>query len=555
MAARTQPLKAGRQTKSKPAAQSGARRRARSAAQSTLVITYANLSTALSDPRALRQYDRAYETVSAELGRSYPLLINGEPRAAIEETPKRTPINTDVILGYAAVGSIQDAQDAIAAARAAFPAWSALPWRRRVAMLRKVAALINKRLFTLSAWLSLDVGKSRAEALGDVKETADLIDYYCDQMEANAGFIRAMQPEETAQTRSILKPYGVWVVISPFNFPVALSGGPMGAALVAGNTVVLKPASDTPISTWHLAQCFLDAGLPPGVVNFVTGPGRTVGEELVSNPDVAGMTFTGSFEVGFNILKRFSIRYPRPCVAEMGGKNPVIVSNKADLNKAAEGVMRSAFGLSGQKCSAASRVYAHRQIKDQFVGILKQKTEALKIGDPTQAGVFTGPVINRTAYERYQQCVAQATQDGGEIVAGGYPLTEGELAKGFYCAPTIVDGLPRNHVLFKEELFLPFVVIGEYEELDEALREANDSVYGLTAGFYSRDRKEVQYFLNHIQAGVVYVNREKGATTGAWPGIQPFGGWKGSGSTSRGGGGVYYVQQYLREQSQTIWPG
>jgi len=148
--------------------------------------------------------------------------------------------------------------------------------------------------------------------------------------------------------------------------------------------------------------------------------------------------------------------------------------------------------------------------------------------------------------------VALATRDGGEIVAGGYPLTEGDLAKGFYCAPTIVDGLPRDHALFKEELFLPFVVIGEYTDLDDALREANDSLYGLTAGFYSRDRKEIQYFLDHIEAGVVYVNREKGATTGAWPGVQPFGGWKGSGSTSRGGGGLYYVQQYLREQSQTM---
>ncbi len=550
MAPRTQPVKAG----GKPArktARSTARKPA-SKQQSPLVITYANLSVALTDPRAQKQYDRAYAGVSAQLGRAYPMLINGEARMAIEEAPKRTPINTEVILGHAQVGSAQDARDAIAAAKAAFPAWSGLPWRRRVAMLRKVAALINKRLFELSAWLSLDVGKSRAEALGDVKETADLIDYYCDQMEANDGFIHAMRPEGAAQTRSVMKPYGVWAVISPFNFPVALSGGPMGAALVAGNTVVLKPASDTPISTWHLARCFLDAGLPPGAVNFVTGPGRTVGEELVSNPDVAGMTFTGSFDVGFNILKRFSMRYPRPCVAEMGGKNPVIISNKADLSRAVEGVARSAFGLSGQKCSAASRVYAHRDIREQFVGLLKQKTESLKVGDPTQAGVFTGPVINQAAYDRFQQCVALATRDGGEIVAGGYPLTEGDLAKGFYCAPTIVDGLPRDHALFKEELFLPFVVIGEYTDLDDALREANDSLYGLTAGFYSRDRKEIQYFLDHIEAGVVYVNREKGATTGAWPGVQPFGGWKGSGSTSRGGGGLYYVQQYLREQSQTM---
>ena len=517
-----------------------------------LVLTYANLSTALTDPRLLKRYDQAYAQVRAQAGRRYPMLIGGKDRAAGELLEKRTPVNTDIVLGYCQKGTVQDAKDAIAAAKAAFPEWSALRWQRRVAMMRRVAAVINKRLFELSAWLSLDVGKSRAEALGDVKETADLIDYYCDQVEANQGFDHPMQPEGTAKTRSVMKPYGVWAVVSPFNFPVALSGGPMGGALVAGNTVILKPASDTPISTWHLAQCFRDAGLPPGVVNFITGPGRTVGEELVVNPDVAGMTFTGSFDVGFSILKRFSQAYPRPCITEMGGKNPVIVSRKADLNVAAEGVMRSAFGLSGQKCSAASRVYVHRDVKAKFVEILRQKTEALKIGDPTVPGVFMGPVVNAQAYEQFKKSVDVALAGGGKMVTGGRTLAEGELAKGYYVAPTVVDGLPLDHVLFKEELFLPFVVIGEFSSLADALREANGSVYGLTAGFYSKDRSEVREFLDGIQAGVIYVNREKGATTGAWPGVQPFGGWKASGSTSRGGGGIYYVQQYLREQSQTV---
>jgi 1-pyrroline-5-carboxylate dehydrogenase len=500
----------------------------------------------------LTLYDRAYALVRSQLEKACPLLIGGEDRTVAETVAKRTPVNTDTILGYYQKGSAQDAKDAIAAARAAFPAWRALPWKRRVAMMRKTAAMINKRLFELSAWLSLDVGKSRAEALGDVKETADLIEYYCDQVEAHDGFMRPMKPEGTAQTRSVMKPYGVWVVISPFNFPVALSGGPMGGALVAGNTVILKPASDTPISTWHLVRCFRDAGLPPGVVNFVTGPGRTVGEELVTNPDVSGMTFTGSFDVGFDILKRFSQSFPRPCITEMGGKNPVIVSNKADLNAAAEGVMRAAFGLSGQKCSATSRVYVHRQVKERFLALLAQKTLEVKIGDPTQPGVFTGPVINAQAYETFKKAVEQARQAGGIFVTGGSVLTDGELAKGYYVAPTVVDGLPLDHPLFREELFLPFVVIGEYQSLDDAMDRANNSVYGLTAGFYSRDRKEIAYFLDSIQAGVVYVNREKGATTGAWPGVQPFGGWKASGSTSRGGGGPYYVQQYMREQSQTV---
>ncbi len=517
-----------------------------------LTITYATLSTSLADPRALKLFDEAYAKVRAQFGKTFPMLIGGEDRPAAEVMEKRTPINTDIVLGLFQKGSVQDAKDAIAAAKAAFPAWSALPWKRRVARMRRVAALINRRMFELAAWLSLEVGKSRAESLGDIKETADLIDYYCDQIEANQGFEHPMKPEGAAQTRSVLKPYGVWAVVSPFNFPVALSGGPVGAALVAGNTVVLKPATDTPISTWHLAQCFRDAGLPPGTINFITGPGRTVGEELVTNPDVSGMTFTGSFEVGFGILKRFSAVYPRPCITEMGGKNPVIVSNKADLTAAAEGVVRSAFGLSGQKCSAASRVYVHSEVKTKFLETLKEKTAALKIGDPTLPGVFTGPVINAQAYEKFKESVEMARAAGATIVAGGCVLAEGDLAKGYYVAPTVVDGLPLTHALFRDELFLPFLVVGEYLDLAEALRTANDSVYGLTAGFFSRNKSEIRQFLDGIHAGVIYVNREKGATTGAWPGVQPFGGWKASGSTSRGGGGLYYLQQYLREQSQTV---
>ena len=539
--------------KSSPAPRKAAKRSSKpKAAAPKLVITYATLSTALTDPRALAQYDKAYTRVYASLAKQYPMLINGADRFAAEQFEKRSPINTDLVLGYFAKGTRQDAQDAIAAARAAFPAWSALPYQKRVTLLRKASKLLDQRLFDVAAWMSLEVGKSRAEAMGDVKETVDLISYYCDQVEAHQGFTYAMQPEGSSSTYSAMKPYGVWAVVSPFNFPVALSGGPMGAALVAGNTVVLKPASDTPVSTWYMAQCFRDAGLPAGVVNFITGPGSSVGDELVVNPDVGGMTFTGSYDVGYRIYKQFSQRYARPCITELGGKNPVIVSNKADLVKAAEGVVRSAFGLSGQKCSAASRVYVHREVKARFLEILKQKAEALSVGDCTQKGVFTGPVINAQAYEKFKEAVACVQKDGGVIVAGGKTLTDGDLAKGYYCAPTIVDGLPRNHPYFSEELFLPFLMVSDYADLEEVMQEANANIYGLTAGFFSKDRKEVRYFLEHIQAGVVYVNREKGATTGAWPGVQPFGGWKASGSTSRGGGGLYYVQQYLREQSQTI---
>jgi 1-pyrroline-5-carboxylate dehydrogenase len=521
-----------------------------------LKLTYANLSSALTDPELLTKFDKAYEKVRAQIGskaRAYPMFIGGMERQATIQSAKTSPINTDLTLGYFQKGTAQDARDAIAAAKGAFPKWSGLPWKKRVAMMRKVARLIDRRLFDIAAWVSLEVGKSRAEALGDVKETADLIDYYCDQMEAHDGFEKPLNPEGAGKTRSVLKPYGVWVVISPFNFPMALTGGPAGGALVAGNTVVIKPASDTPMTSWKLTECMRDAGLPAGVFNYVTGPGSTVGEELATNKDVAGMTFTGSYSVGFDLVKRFSQDAPRPLIAEMGGKNPVIVSDKADLEKAADGVARAAFGLSGQKCSATSRVYVQKDVKQPFLELLKRKTEALKIGDPTQPGVFTGPVCNRGGYETFQKAAEQAKKDGGQFVTGGRVITEGDYAKGYFVEPTIVDGLPLDHPLFKEELFVPFVVVGEYENLDDALKEANKSNYGLTAGFFSKDRKEIQHFLDHIEAGVVYVNRERGATTGAWPGSQSFGGWKASGSTGRGGGGPYYVQQYLREQSQTVF--
>lgn len=520
-------------------------------------ITYANLSSALSDPDLLARFDKAFAKVRANIGehaRTYPMFIGGVERFAAVQFAKTTPIDTSLTLGYFQRGDAQDAQAAIAAAKAAFPAWSGTPWKRRVAMMRKVAALINRRLFDIAAWVSLEVGKSRAEAIGDVKETADLIDYYCNQMEVNAGFEKPLLPEGGVGTsRSVLKPYGVWAVVSPFNFPMALTGGPAGAALIAGNTVVIKPASDTPMTSWLLTECLRDAGLPAGVFNYVTGPGSTVGEELVNNPDVAGMTFTGSFDVGFSLIQRFSQRMPRPLIAEMGGKNAVIVSDKADLEKAAEGVVRAAFGLSGQKCSATSRVYVHRAVKEPFVDLLKRKTEALKVGDPTQAGVFTGPVCNRGGYQTFQRAVEQAQRDGGIFVTGGRVLTEGELARGFFCALTIVDGLPLDHPLFCEELFTPFLLVAAVDSLEQAMAEANKVQYGLTAGFFSKDRKEIKYFLDHIQAGTVYVNRERGATTGAWPGNQSFGGWKASGNTGRGAGGPYYLQQYMREQSQTVF--
>jgi len=290
--------------------------------------------------------------------------------------------------------------------------------------------------------------------------------------------------------------------------------------------------------------------MPKGTFNFVTGPGSTVGQELMSSNEVDGITFTGSYDVGMKIYRTFAAGgSPRPCIAEMGGKNPVIVSRHADVARAALGVYRSAFGLQGQKCSAASRIYVERPVADRFRRALLDLLGRTAVGDPTQRENWLGPVINEQAAKDYEAYVDELRAKG-TILFGGKRLTSDAMFKGAFCAPTLAEA-PGDHRLWKVEMFLPVLMIRPYDAPEEAMRLANDVDYGLTAGFYGAKR-EAQWFFDHIQAGVTYVNRPQGATTGAWPGHQPFGGWKGSGSTGKSAGSLYYVQQFMREQSRTI---
>jgi 1-pyrroline-5-carboxylate dehydrogenase len=452
-------------------------------------------------------------------------------------------------------GNVKHAHAALKAARHAFPIWSATPWKERISLLCKAADIIDERLFDLGAAMSLEVGKNRMEALGDVAETADLIRYSCYQMEKNQGYIVEMGKDPlvgyTATNFSVLRPYGVWLIISPFNFPAALTGGPMGAALATGNTIVVKPATDTSWIVRLLTDCFRDAGLPDGVVNFVTGPGSTLGQALVDSLDVAGVTFTGSFDVGMKIFRDFAdCRWIRPTLLELGGKNPAIVSRHADLERAATGIVRSAFGLQGQKCSACSRVYIEEPVYDTLVELLVAKTKQLVIGDPTERPVFIGPVINQSAYQNYLAFSAELSQ-AGVILTGGQPAVADALGKGYYCTPTLVADLPLDHHLWKDEMFLPIATLARVKNLDQAMQYANDVQYGLTAGFYG-SKEETAWFFKYIEAGVTYANRPHGATTGAWPGFQAFGGWKGSGSTGKNAGGHYYLPLYMHEQIQTV---
>jgi 1-pyrroline-5-carboxylate dehydrogenase len=499
-----------------------------------------------------RRFDDALARIRSECGRIHPLYIGG---AAV--TPDRppfvdlSPIDTRVVLGSFASATREHVDAAVSAARHARRAWARLPWRERLAVMRRAAALIRERKFELAATMSLEVGKSRFESMGDAEESADLIDYYCTQVEDANGFVRRMaSPTPVEHNTDVLRPYGVFACISPFNFPLALSAGMSGAALVAGNAVVYKPAEDTPWTGLRLYEVYRDAGLPPGVFNYLTGHRDEIGDALWQHPGVDGVVFTGSKAVGLRIHAGLSARWIKPALLELGGKNATIVTESADISAAAEGTVRSAFGLSGQKCSATSRVYVARPVADAYLDAVIAKTAGLRIGDPTERDVFVGPVINEHAIARFDRAVAQAAREG-IVLTGGTRLRDGVFSHGHFVAPTVAR-LPVESTLFLEELFVPFLAVGIVPGFDEAIAETNKAEYGLTAGIFSGSADEIERFFDEVEAGVCYANKRTGATTGAWPGAQPFCGWKGSGSTGKGGCGPYYVAQFLREQSRTV---
>jgi 1-pyrroline-5-carboxylate dehydrogenase len=287
------------------------------------------------------------------------------------------------------------------------------------------------------------------------------------------------------------------------------------------------------------------------VVNYVTGPGRTLGQALIESSEVNGVTFTGSYDVGMKIFRDYaSGRYVRPIILELGGKNPAIVSRHADLERAAIGILRSAFGLQGQKCSACSRVFIEEPVYGKLVDRLVDLTNKLVVGDPTDRQVYMGPVINKSSYQDFKDFTEELSQ-AGRFLTGGKVMTDGDYAKGYFCAPTLVADVPLDHRLWQHEMFLPITTVAKINSLDEAMKHANNVNYGLTAGFYG-SKEEARWFFDNIEAGVTYANRPQGATTGAWPGFQPFGGWKGSGSSGKNAGGHYYVQLYMHEQIQTL---
>jgi 1-pyrroline-5-carboxylate dehydrogenase len=519
----------------------------------TTKITYTSTSGDLEEFH--HHFDTALGTIRTAAGALHPFYIDGQAVQTGEEPlVDRSPIDTSVILARFAAAAPVHVEAAVLAARRAQPSWARRPWRERVAVLRRAATIIRERKYELAALMSLEVGKSRLEAMGDAEESADLIDYYCQQVEEADGFVRPMSRITPVERNTdVLRPYGVFACIAPFNFPLALSAGMSSAALVAGNTVVYKPAEDTPWTGLKLYEVYRDAGLPAGVVNLLVGRREEIGDPLWQHPGVDGVVFTGSKQVGMRIHAGLNGRWIKPALLELGGKNAAIVLGSADLDAAAEGVMRSAFSLQNQKCSATSRVYVQREVYGPFVERLIDRTRAIRMGDPSERDVFFGPVINARAVERFERAVEQARAEG-TILLGGARLRGAIFDRGHFVAPTIAR-LPLDSSLFQHELFVPFLAVAEVSGLNEAIAETNRVEYGLTAGIFSGDPGEVERFFDEVEAGVCYANKRTGATTGAWPGAQPFCGWKGSGSTGKGGCGPYYVAQFMREQSRTVIEG
>ncbi|MDX6770858.1 MAG: aldehyde dehydrogenase family protein [Elusimicrobiota bacterium] len=495
-------------------------------------------------------FDAALASARAAKDRSYPMFVDGAPIMGKSRYEKKSPIDGTVLSEFP-LATAAEVDAAVKAAKAAQKAWAAKPWSERAALMRKAAKLVRERKYDIAAVVALEVGKNRLESMGDTEEAADLLDYYAQQLEDAKGYekpLGKLLPNE--DTRSVMRPYGVFVCIAPFNFPISLSAGMSGAALLGGNTVVYKPSLECPLTGYKLYECFRDAGVPAGAFQLVTGDGPAVGEALWRHPLVDGVVFTGSKEVGLKIHKEFSARFVKPVLMELGGKNPTYVSETADLDKASDGVMKSAFGLQGQKCSACSRVYVHEKVYDAFVKRLVEKTAKLTVGDPTDKTVYMGPVIHERAVKTYLGAVESAKR-GGRVLYGGERLKGPAYDKGHFVAPAIAE-LPLDHELFFRELFCPFLAVGKVASLDQALTECNKAEYGLTAGIFTAKTEEIARFFDEVESGVCYANRPTGATTGAWPGVQTFCGWKGSGSSGKGGCGPYYVSQFMREQSRTV---
>ncbi|MBF8781255.1 aldehyde dehydrogenase family protein [Pseudomonas fulva] len=484
------------------------------------------------------------------LGRHWPNLIDGQASEQGDKYSAFSPIDNETLLGTFVSADTIAVDLAVQAARKQFEIWGHTSWQERIQKLRGWTDVLRRRKYEIAVACLLEIGKSRIEALGEADEVLDMVDYYCGEYERNNGYVQPLRrefPSEETSTR--LRPIGVFGVIAPFNFPLVLSVNLIIGAILGGNTVVFKPSPNCGITANLLVDTLREAGLGH-LVQLLAGHDEC-GKALVAHPEIDGIAFTGSYATGMAIHRELGkALYSKPLIAEMGGKNPAYVCASANLQHAARGVARSAFGLQGQKCSACSVVYVDNAVKEAFVEALIAEAKQVAIGDPQTKEAWMGPLYDADAAERFFDAVETARRDGS-VLYGGVAVEAAPYPRGHYVVPAVVE-LPNGHPLVRDELFAPFVAVLAVSGLESAIALGNAVNYGLSAGIYTTDEAELQYFLEHAEAGALYANRPSGATTGAWPGVQSFCGWKGSGMSHKGGLGPNYLPQYMREQSHTI---
>ncbi|MBX3066528.1 MAG: L-glutamate gamma-semialdehyde dehydrogenase [Anaerolineae bacterium] len=486
-------------------------------------------------------YQKAVALVRSQLGRKYPLHIGGREVWHDHLNNSSNPARPKELIGSVVEGTKQDASDALQAATEAFKTWQYVDPQERARYLFRAAAEIRRRKHEFSAWMVFEIGKSWAEGDADISETIDFLDYYARQMVrlSRASDLLEQFPGEQNELEYI--PLGVGAVIPPWNFPCAILTGMTGAAIVAGNTVVLKPSHLTPVLSYKLCEVFWNSGLPKGVLNYVPGPGSEVGESLVDDPRTRFIAFTGSKEVGCRIFERAAKVYPgqkwlKRTILEMGGKDAVLVDETADVEAAAEGIVASAFGFQGQKCSAGSRAVMVNAVYDAVVERVVEKTKKLTQGaTDTSPDVHQGPVSDEKAFRKILDYIEVGTQEG-KLLLGGHAVENAE--GGYFIEPTIFGDVPWDARIAQEEIFGPVLSCIRAQDFEDALRIGNSTEFGLTGSLYSNDRSRLERARREYHVGNLYFNRK---STGAMVGSHPFGGFNMSGTDSKAGGPDYLL--------------
>ena len=484
-----------------------------------------------------KRMDEALAAVKSQFGKRYQLIIGGERYSTQEFFASTNPSRKGEVIGYFCKATEENAEKAMQAALAAFESWREVPAEKRADLLFKAAAIMRRRKHELSAWMINEVGKSWAEADGDVAEAIDFCEFYAREM-LRLSSDQPLTPVAGERNELIYIPLGVGVIIPPWNFPLAILAGMTTAAVVAGNTTVLKPSSDSPTIGYKFMEVLEEAGLPPGVVNFVTGPGSAVGDYLVQHPKTRFVAFTGSKEVGLAIGEKAARVVPRQqwikrSILEMGGKDAILVADDADLSTAVEGVASSAFGFQGQKCSACSRAIVDEKLYDAFLEKLVARTRSITVGPPQDRETFMGPVINEKAFKSIMEYIEIGRKEG-RVVSGGEPGPD----KGWFVIPTIIADVKPGARIAREEIFGPVLAVIKSKSFEDGLRIVNDTDYGLTGSLYTRSRERQAKARADFHVGNLYFNRK---CTGALVGAHPFGGFNMSGTDSKAGGRDYLL--------------